>query len=176
MKIIRAALGRKGQDWFRSGDLIMVDGRSYIHFVDRIGDTFRWKGENVSTTEVSLAVARDAALEEVNVVGVEVPGKDGRACLAAVTLKPGVAELDLEGLLQTARAHLPAYAVPVFVRLLPQQETTGTFKHMKAKYRAEGIDVAKVQDPMYWLDPEARSYRPYDARAYEKIVSGEAKL
>jgi acyl-CoA synthetase (AMP-forming)/AMP-acid ligase II len=121
----------------------MVDGRSYIHFVDRIGDTFRWKGENVSTTEVALAVAREESLDEVNIVGVEVPGKDGRACLAAVTLKPG-AELDVASLLQTAKRHLPAYAVPVFVRVLPQQETTGTFKHMKAKYRAEGIDPAKV--------------------------------
>jgi fatty-acyl-CoA synthase len=153
----------------------MVDGRSYIHFVDRIGDTFRWKGENVSTTEVALAVSQVEALEEVNIVGVEVPGKDGRACLAAVTLKPG-AKLDLSALLQAARSHLPAYAVPVFVRLLPAQETTGTFKHMKAKYRSEGIDVDKVTDPMFWLDPEKREYVPYGKEAYATIVSGEAKL
>lgn len=153
----------------------MVDGRSYIHFVDRIGDTFRWKGENVSTTEVALAVAKEEALDEVNIVGVEVPGKDGRACLAAVTVKPG-AELDVASLLKTAKANLPAYAVPVFVRLLPQQETTGTFKHMKAKYRTEGIDPSKVQDKMWWLCPDARAYVPYDAAAYAAIVSGEAKL
>ncbi len=153
----------------------MVDGRSYIHFVDRIGDTFRWKGENVSTTEVALAVAECQALDEVNIVGVEVPGQDGRACLAAVTLKPG-ATFDGQALLQAARAHLPAYAVPAFVRLLPQQETTGTFKHMKAKYRSEGIDPGKVADPMYWLDPGARAYVPYDKKAYQRVVSGEAKL
>ncbi|EWM28080.1 very long-chain acyl- synthetase isoform 1 [Nannochloropsis gaditana] len=176
-KVLREAFGRKGSHWFRSGDLIMVDEQSYIHFVDRIGDTFRWKGENVSTTEVALALGRVDCLEEVNVVGVEVPGKDGRACLAAITLRDGK-ELDLDMTLEEARAHLPAYAVPLFLRVLKKgtQETTGTFKHMKAKYRTEGIDAGAIADDMYWLDPSEGVYKPYGKAEYQKIVSGKAKL
>ncbi len=175
-KILRGAFGNKNSNWFRSGDLIMVDDQSYIHFVDRIGDTFRWKGENVSTTEVALALGSAECLDEVNVVGVEVPGKDGRACLAAVTVREGH-KLDLKTVYECAKDHLPAYAIPVFIRVLPTQETTGTFKHMKAKYRTEGIDVDVVKDALYWLDPEGRGgYKKYGKDAYKKIVSGQAKL
>jgi len=178
-KILREAFGWKNSHWFRSGDLIMVDEQSYIHFVDRIGDTFRWKGENVSTTEVALALGKVECLEEVNVVGVEVPGKDGRACMAAVTIREGQ-KLDLDGVLSEAKAHLPAYAVPVFIRVLEKgtQETTGTFKHMKAKYRTEGINCEVVKDEMYWLDPcqKEGGYVPYGKEAYAKICSGKSKL
>jgi acyl-CoA synthetase (AMP-forming)/AMP-acid ligase II len=173
-KILRDAF-KKGQNCFRSGDLVMADRQSYLHFVDRIGDTFRWKGENVSTTEVSLALSKADELEDINVVGVEVPGKDGRACLAAVTEKEGH-KIDLEKLLRVAKEELPAYAVPLFVRLLPKQETTGTFKLMKAKYRSEGIDPEKVTDALFWLDPDTRKYQPFNKAVYESIKTGKAKI
>lgn len=112
----------------------------------------------------------------MNIVGVEVPGKDGRACMAAVTLKPGAKTLDLEHLYTVAKENLPSYAIPVFIRLLPRQETTGTFKHMKSKYRTEGIQVDQISDVMYWLDSSVNAYKKFDKAAYKKILNGDAKL
>jgi len=173
-KVLRNAF-KKGDAWFRSGDLVMVDRHSYIYFVDRIGDTFRWQGENVATTEVSHVIAAVPELEEVNILGVPVPNHDGAACMAAVTLFEG-AKLNVDNILSAAKESLPTYAVPRFIRVLPHQETTGTFKHMKATYRKEGIDLAVVKDPIYWLNPKTKKYEPYTAEIQKGLAAGDLKV
>ena len=115
-----------GDSYFRTGDLISCDAEGYLRFVDRIGDTFRWKSENVSTTEVAEVISSIPGVEEVNVYGVAVPGTDGRACMAALVAKDedGASALDLDLLLKTAKAELPSYAVPLFLRMLPEMEVS----------------------------------------------------
>jgi fatty-acyl-CoA synthase len=168
---------REGDCFFRTGDLLMRDALGYYYFVDRLGDTFRWKGENVATTEVAEAVSNAKGVAEVTVYGVQIPGKDGRACCAAVVPSGQPEDVDLPGLLRLAQKDLPAYAVPMFVRVLPKLATTGTFKHQKGDLRDEGMDVInKVKDKMYFLDTTKNAYVPLDAALYNTIVSGRAKL
>ena len=109
----------KGDKWFRSGDLLRRDENGFFFFVDRIGDTFRWKGENVSTNEVAEVVAAVEGIQEANVYGVEIPGKDGRAGMAAIVMLPGK-KVDLKALGAHVAKQLPSYAVPIFLRLLPE--------------------------------------------------------
>jgi acyl-CoA synthetase (AMP-forming)/AMP-acid ligase II len=156
----------------------MRDRRCYLHFVDRIGDTYRWRGENVSTSEVGMALSKWQELDECVVVGAAVPGADGRAGLAAVTLREGVGRLDLQGLLEVARTSLPAYAVPLFVRVCAAKlDSTGTFKLQKGKYRSEGIDPSAVGgDPLYYLDPKEKRYLPLTPDVYKKLEQGAIKL
>jgi fatty-acyl-CoA synthase len=163
----------KGDSWFRTGDLMKQDELGYFYFVDRIGDTFRWKGENVATSEVSEALGVIPGVLEANVYGVSVPGMDGRAGMAALVVdgdfKPGALAQELAG-------SLPAYARPVFLRLQPQMEITGTFKQRKVDLVREGFDPSAIADPIYWLDPATYKYELLDAVRYADIVSGRVKL
>lgn len=136
-KVIRDAF-KAGDAYFNSGDLVRQQGFLHIAFVDRLGDTFRWKGENVATTEVEGAVGSFPGVSEAVVYGIEVPGCDGRAGMAAVTLADGV-ELDGQALADHLNTELPGYAVPLFVRLVPQIEATSTFKNRKTELRDEGF-------------------------------------
>lgn len=167
---------KKGDAYFRSGDLVRVDNDGYVYFVDRIGDTFRWKGENVATTEVASALGEYPAVEEANVYGVPVPHTDGQAGMAAIVLNEGYTKDDLDSadLLTFLRERLPAYAVPVFLRILPKQPITGTFKHQKTHLRKEGADPNVVKDPLYVL--KNKQYVPLDQEVWRKITAGEAKL
>ena len=117
-----------------------ADGR--VYFVDRLGDTFRWKSENVSTNEVADFIGRHAQVAETNVYGVSVPGYDGRAGTASIVLAEGVtpSNLDLKGLLEHAKARLPGYAVPLFLRVTPALEYTSTLKMQKGRLKSEGVD------------------------------------
>ena len=141
----------KGDLWFRTGDLLSMDKDGYIYFVDRIGDTFRWKGENVSTNEVGEALSRVDGIKTANVYGVPVPGTDGKAGMAAVTTD---GDVDFAGLHAALSAKLPSYAVPIFIRVQPEAETTGTFKYRKVELVADGFDPDKVDEPIWMLDPE----------------------
>lgn len=163
----------KGDKYFRTGDLLMRDSNGYFHFVDRIGDTFRWKGENVSTTEVAEALSVFPGVLECNVYGAAIPGKDGRACMAAMVLDDSV---DLDGLLKHARKELPSYAVPLFIRKLPEIEITGTFKHRKVTLRKEGFNPNTITDSLLWLNPDTDKYEPLDNAAFVKITTGGARL
>jgi fatty-acyl-CoA synthase len=163
----------KGDRWFRTGDLMRKDANGYVYFVDRIGDTFRWKGENVSTNEVAEVLSRYPGIETANVYGVPVPGMDGKAGMAAIT---AAGDLDLAGLWAFLAAELPAYAVPLFLRRQDQAVTTGTFKYRKVELVNEGFDPAKVTDPMWFANAAGRSYRPLTPRVYERIVTGEQRL
>jgi len=138
--------------FFRTGDLLSRDARGYFRFVDRIGDTFRWKGENCSTTEVAEVLGAFPGLVDCNVYGVQIPNNaDGRAPMAAVTRAQGGAEPDFKALVRHLRKNLPVYATPLFLRFQPMMDVTATLKHTKVQLREEGIDLARVQDPLYVL-------------------------
>ncbi|HUO98957.1 MAG TPA: long-chain-acyl-CoA synthetase [Rhizomicrobium sp.] len=169
-KILRDVF-KKGDVWFRTGDLLKRDARGYFYFVDRIGDTFRWKGENVATSEVAEALSVVPGILEVNVYGVDVPGCDGRAGMAALVTEKG---FDPAGL--AAHLDLPHYARPLFLRLRPELEITGTFKLKKADLVKQGFDPGVIGDPLYWFDSSGGSYRALTQQAYGDIVAGKTKF
>jgi fatty-acyl-CoA synthase len=172
-KILRDVF-EKGDAWFRTGDLMKKDADGYFYFVDRIGDTFRWKSENVSTNEVGEAISVFPGVTDANVYGVAVPHHDGRAGMAAMTAD--AATLDLAAFKAHVDANLPVYARPLFLRLTPQAEVTGTFKYKKTDLVRDGFDPAKVSDPLFVYDPQAGGYVPLDAAAYEKVLAGGFKF
>jgi len=163
---------KSGDAWFATGDLMLQDKDGYFYFVDRIGDTFRWKGENVSTTEVAERLGTAPGVKEATVYGVQVGDMDGRAGMASLVTGP---EFDIKGLKQVLDAELPAYAQPVFIRLQPDIETTGTFKYRKVDLVADGFDPERVHEPLYYRDP-TRGYVKLSKPTYAKIISGGARL
>jgi fatty-acyl-CoA synthase len=171
-KILRNVF-EQGDAWFRTGDLLRHDAEGYYYFVDRIGDTFRWKGENVATSEVAEVLSIHPGVREANVYGVNVPGADGRAGMAALVVDEGI---DLEALHAHLARQLPVYARPLFLRLRTELEITGTFKHRKVELVAEGCDPATVKEPLYFSDPEKGCFVPLSAALYERIQAGELRL
>lgn len=171
-KILRDVF-ETGDAWFRTGDLMRRDKQGYFYFVDRIGDTFRWKGENVSTSEVAEALGVFAGIKEANVYGVNVSGKDGRAGMAALVTD---GELDFAKLYAHLEKHLPIYARPVFLRIQPEMEVTGTFKHRKVDLVKEGYDPFVVKDPVYVIDAEERTYVPLSPANMQRLKSGQIKI
>ncbi len=170
-KVLRNAF-TTGDAWFRTGDLMKQDEEGYFYFVDRMGDTFRWKGENVSTSEVSERLSEITGVKEANVYGVTVPGADGRAGMASLVTGP---EFDLAAFQAKSEELLPSFAQPLFLRLQPEIETTGTFKYRKLDLVQEGYDPAKVKEPLYFKAPGA-GYLPMDAALKERVDAGEFKL
>ena len=164
---------KRGDIWFRTGDLMRRDEHGYFFFVDRIGDTFRWKGENVATSEVSAALGREAGIKEANVYGVHVPGAEGRAGMAALVAD---AAFDVTSLAAHLKPRLPAYARPIFLRLTPALDVTGTFKQRKIDLVREGFDPAAIADPLYWLNPAFGNYELLTPAHYADIVEGRVKL
>ena len=178
-KIVRSAL-ETDDAWFNSGDLMRtVDvgftlGYPHYQFVDRVGDTFRWKSENVSTNEVGEIINGFDQIKFCNVYGVEIPGTDGRAGMAAVTLQDGVSELDVDAFSTFLRSELPAYAVPLFVRIQPDIDVTGTFKMVKGDLRKQAYDIRSFDDTVYALLPGSDRYAAFDLAMLEKIEAREA--
>lgn len=170
-KILRDVFA-KGDKWFRTGDLMTQDRDGYFYFVDRVGDTFRWKGENVSTGEVSERLLGAPGVGEANVYGVTVGQLEGRAGMVGLVVKPG---FDLKAFADYVTQALPAYEQPLFVRLLPAIETTGTFKYRKVDLVAEGFDPAKVREALYVRDG-AKGYVPITAEVFAEIQSGTLRL
>jgi fatty-acyl-CoA synthase len=154
-KLVRNAF-RDGDVWFNTGDVMSPQGMGHASFADRLGDTFRWKGENVATTEVEAALGSDPAVEECTVFGVEIPDTGGRAGMAAVKLRDG-ATFDGCALAATLYARLPVYAVPLFVRLVKSLETTSTFKSRKVEFRNQAYGP-EVTDPLYVLRGREQGY------------------
>lgn len=163
----------KGDRWFRTGDLVRHDKLGYFYFVDRIGDTFRWKGENVATSEVSETLTGVAGVREVNVYGVTVPGQDGRAGMAALTVDDTF-ELEIFG--KHVTKTLPAYARPLFLRISQDMDLTGTFKLKKINLVKEGFDPANIDDPVYWSRDTGNSYISMDQSNYDEIMTGNASF
>lgn len=173
-KILRDAF-ETGDAYFNTGDLLRRDGRKNLFFVDRVGDTFRWKGENVSTTEVQESLSGWDPVDEVNVYGVSIDGMDGRAGMAALVLRKGV-QFDAAEFMAHADSVLPAYARPVFVRLQQAIEITGTFKMKKGDLQKQGFDPTATDDPIYFRHPERKAYVQVDADLHAAITSGSLRL
>ncbi len=171
-KILRDVFTKDDQ-WFRSGDLLSRDKDGYFYFVDRIGDTFRWKGENVATSEVAHAFQGFHNIEEVNVYGVDLPGNDGRAGMAAIVTK---SDIDLEELYNHLKNSLPSYAMPIILRVQKEIEITGTFKHKKVDLVKEGYNPQNVLDPLFFIDDKNGNYINLDDNLYEKIINKDIKL
>ncbi|MGF1453894.1 MAG: long-chain-acyl-CoA synthetase [Alphaproteobacteria bacterium] len=159
--------------YFRTGDLLRRDAHGYYYFVDRVGDTFRWKGENVATSEVAGALSRFPDIHEASVYGVRVPHADGRAGMAALTADT---DLDLAALFEHALRELPAYACPVFLRLRGAIDVTGTFKHRKVDLVEQGFDPGSTNDPIFIRDDGLRTFRPLTIEEYEEIRAGRRSL
>lgn len=145
-------------------------GFGHAAFTDRLGDTFRWEGENVATTEVEAALSRDQAVEECTVFGVGVPGAGGRAGIAAIQLRDG-AEFDGKTLAASVYDHLPGYALPLFVRLVDSLEYTSTFKSRKVDPRKQGYG-SEVSDPLYVLAGREEGYVSYYDGYADEVVKG----
>jgi len=162
-----------GDAWFRTGDLLKKDAMGYFYFIDRIGDTFRWKGENVSTSEVAETINVFPGVCEANVYGVEVAGHEGRAGMVALTSD---GDIDLVGLHRHIDTQLPAYARPLFLRIRHEIEATGTFKQKKVDLRNEGFDPRRTGDDLYFNNPETGRFEVINETLYERIQSGDIRL
>lgn len=169
-KLVRNAF-KDGDVWFNTGDLMRSQGLGHAAFADRLGDTFRWKGENVATTEVEAALASNPLIEECTVFGVEVPGAGGRAGMAAIQLKDGK-EFDGKGLADAFYGHLPAYAVPLFVRVVTELAHTSTFKSQKVDLRKQGYG-SDIEDPLYVLAGKDEGYVPFYPEYPDEVTAGK---
>ena len=170
-KVLRDVFA-KDDAWFRTGDLMRQDAEGYFYFVDRIGDTFRWKGENVSTTEVAERLAGAPGVLEVTVYGVPVADLEGKAGMASLVVGP---EFDIARFAEHVDRELPPYARPCFVRLQKDLSTTGTFKYRKVDLVADGFDPKKTKDPMYFRDGD-KGYVKITARNFAKLESGGVRF
>jgi fatty-acyl-CoA synthase len=161
-----------GDAWFRSGDLMRRDAAGFYYFVDRVGDTFRWKGENISASEVAAAITSFPGVRNALVYGVSLPGTDGRA---------GMAEIACAGSLDVAALHahlserLPRYAIPVLLRVRSELDLTPTFKP-KTSTAGVPYDPAACPDPLYVHLPERGGYVALDAALYARIRAAQVRL
>lgn len=171
-KIVRDVFW-KGDMAFSSGDLLEMDELGYVYFKDRTGDTYRWKGENVSTMEVEGIVSELLQQRDCVVYGVEVPHCEGKAGMLALE---GQQQVDLRQLVRDMKTKLAPFAIPVFIRLVDQIEATGTFKLPKVKLQQQGYNINKLQDPIYLVDLKQNDCLRLTPELYEKLHSGELKV
>jgi fatty-acyl-CoA synthase len=162
-----------GDAWYRTGDLMRQDEQGFFYFVDRVGDTFRWKGENVSTTEVAGVIAACPGVADAAVYGVSVPGTEGRAGMAALVARE---DFDLRELRRALVQRLPEYARPLFIRIVTTIELTGTFKLRKQELALEGYELARVRDALYVEDPAQQAYVPLDMDMHARLRAGKLRL
>uniref|UniRef100_A0A8C1NIL4 long-chain-fatty-acid--CoA ligase n=1 Tax=Cyprinus carpio TaxID=7962 RepID=A0A8C1NIL4_CYPCA len=165
----------KGDVYFNSGDLFRTDHENFIYFQDRVGDTFRWKGENVSTNEVSDILTMAASIEEANVYGVTVQGYEGRTGMATITLKKDH-QFEPDAIFSHMTTYLPSYARPRFIRIQDCLAVTCTFKQLKGKLVEEGFNPAVITDPLFVLDETVKSYSPLTRDTYQSILDGHFRL
>jgi fatty-acyl-CoA synthase len=161
-----------GDLWVRTGDLMRKDEKGFFYFVDRIGDTFRWKGENVATSEVAEAICSYPGVRHANVYGVAIPAAEGRAGMAALVTKHG---LDLPGFRKYLIDRLPHYARPLFLRIRNEMDVTGTFKYTKTDFVREGYDPAATDDVLYFNHPQRQAFVRLDKTLYDRIQVGEIR-
>ena len=163
---------KKGDRWFRTGDLMRQDAEGYFYFVDRMGDTFRWKGENVSTSEVEQVLMDAPGVAEAIVYGIPVPGQEGKAGMAALVIE---GKFDPKTFADHINGKLPAYAQPVFLRMIEAAETTGTFKYRKSDLVADGFDPERVGASLFVRGGKS-GYQKLTAAARTAILNGEGRL
>lgn len=171
-KVVRDVF-KEGDAYFNSGDILVTDILAYFYFKDRTGDTFRWRGENVATSEVEAVISNVVGLQDCVVYGVEIPHVEGKAGMAAIV--DPQKKVDFEQLSVGIRGSLPPYARPLFVRILSEMPMTGTFKLKKRDLQLEGFDINKVKDPMYYLGHDG-IYKEFTQKDYDNIQEGKARL
>ena len=171
-KILRDVF-EPGDMWIRTGDLMRKDEKGFYYFVDRIGDTFRWKGENVATSEVSQAICAFPGVKHANVYGVSVASAEGRAGMAAIVAE---GKVDLQALREHLIGRLPSYARPLFVRLSDEIDLTGTLKYSKTELVQQGYDPDAIADEIYFHSPESQQFLRLDRELYGLIQAGQVRL
>lgn len=170
--IIIKGVFKKGDRWFNTGDLMRDVGYKHAQFVDRLGDTYRWKGENVSTTEVENIISDYSHIEEAVAYGVEIPDTNGRAGMASVTPSVSIEDFDFKDFFQYLKKTMPHYAVPVFIRVKTSMDTTGTFKYKKTDLKKEAYDITKTEEPIYIALPGNNEFVPITPVIIENINKG----
>jgi acyl-CoA synthetase (AMP-forming)/AMP-acid ligase II len=163
---------KKGDCWFRTGDLLKQDSQGFVYFMDRIGDTFRWKGENVSTLAVAEVMSSFPGCEQLTVYGVEVKGNDGRCGMAAI-VGSDEKKIDWAALGKHVCKALPSYARPLFARMLKEMDLTGTFKYRKVDLQAAGYNPTVIREPIYFLNGD--TYQRVDNKLYSDICEGKVR-
>merc|ERR1711988_579110 len=175
-KILRNVFA-EGDAWFRTGDLLRNDAEGFMYFVDRIGDTFRWKGENVSTAEVAEVISTVGTVEEANVYGVQVGDHEGRCGMASVVAGDSWADdSSLKEIYAATEENLPSYARPLFLRVQPQLEITATFKQKKVELVENGFDPSTVQDPLFFRSTSAKRFVPITPELYARLKCGDVRV
>ncbi|KAL3287520.1 hypothetical protein HHI36_001989 [Cryptolaemus montrouzieri] len=172
-KKILTKVFKQGDQYFNTGDILSRDEFGYFYFRDRTGDTFRWKGENVSTVEVE-EILSGLTNTTIAVYGVEVAGNEGKAGMAAIA--DPKRNLDLKQFLQDCKSALPAYSVPVFLRIVDEIPQTGTFKIQKTNLQKDGYNIGEIEDTVYFLHPEKKEYVILDSNLYSNIINNESKV
>jgi len=162
-----------GDVWVRTGDLMRIDTRGFFYFVDRTGDTYRWKGENVATTEISAAILAFPGIRHASVYGVAIPFTDGRAGMAALVAERA---LDLHAFRRYLTDRLPRYALPLFLRIRDEMEVTETWKYSKIDLVEDGYDPASTADAIYFDDPETKAFVRVDRALYDRLRTGGVRL
>jgi citronellyl-CoA synthetase len=160
---------KSGDNWFNTGDLMKDIGNNHAQFVDRLGDTFRWKGHNISTTEVEKIINTFDQVLFSTVYGVQIPGTDGRAGMAAIVPSTTIEEFNVKELTDILQKNLPPYGVPLFLRFKSKLSTTATFKLKKVKLKKEGFDFGLIDDPMHVLLPGESEFVLLKQDIYDKI-------
>lgn len=163
----------EGDTWFNTGDMMRDIGFRHLQFVDRLGDTFRWKGENVSTTELENIISRFDAVSEAVVYGVEIPGTNGRAGMATLVPEVDAKDLDkqLDSLLDYVKNSLPHYAIPLFLRIKTDLDVTGTFKYKKSDLKKENYNPDLTRDALFVLLPQEKAYKKIDRVLFQNIIN-----
>ncbi len=174
-KLIRHAF-KDGDIYFNSGDILRDIGCKHLQFCDRTGDTFRWKGENVSTGELENIANKHPSVEESVAYGVEIPNTNGKAGMLSIRLKEGMKKIDGQGLYDFLADNLPGYSVPIFVRIKDEFEKTPTFKYLKTNLKKEGFDLNQVGCPVYVNLPGEKKYRPLTNKIYDSISGSEYRF
>jgi citronellyl-CoA synthetase len=166
---------RKGDMYINTGDLLRDVGYGHVQFVDRLGDTFRWKGENVSTEEVESVINTFEQVEMCSVYGVIIPHTEGRAGMVSI-IKKSSEDFDFKGFFNLVQKYLPHYAVPKFVRFKKEFDFTATHKIQKVKLKNEGFNINEIKDHIYILLPESSEYIPLTKEIYENIPQGKYRF
>ncbi|MFW9880786.1 MAG: AMP-binding protein [Candidatus Thorarchaeota archaeon] len=169
-KILENAF-EKGDKWLYSGDLIRNIGYGHAQFVDRLGDTFRWKGENISTSEVEDVISTLVEVEHSSVYGVLIPGTEGRAGMVSIFSNKNHKEFNFNGLVKVLNENLPKYAIPLFVRFLSELSTTNTYKIPKSDMKKVGFNIRKTEDPIYVLLPNTSEYTLLTEEIHSNIMN-----
>jgi citronellyl-CoA synthetase len=166
---------KEGDIWINSGDLVRDQGCNHVMFVDRLGDTFRWKGHNISTTEVENTFSSYEQVSLSSVYGVKIPGTDGRAGMASFAPEINIEDFNFKGLANYLLENLPPYGVPIFLRVKSELATTSTFKIKKSLLKKEGFDLDIIDDALYVMLPHESNYVPLTKEIYEDIQTGNYK-